>query len=295
MGGQGPQGDRGPAGPAGGPPPENVRVVGSFSMSGTGDSTSAATFDVLGFSWGAKNATGAGSAGSGAGAGKVTLSTLELVKKVDAASPALFLDAVQGTTLGQATLTITDSGGKTATLAFNHEIVTSVEQMAPASGGNPALETVKLAVSSVNFNVDPSFSDAGADPVVGQLALPDQTTAPLTALDWSAATPSSVGGSSGGGAGKPTFSDVSVTKALDPESPTLLQDLVAGQLLPTLGVTTSASGLALQNALVTSDTLSDDGTADGGPVETATFAFQKIQETVGSVSAGWDLSANGQF
>ena len=42
-------------------------------------------------------------------------------------------------------------------------------------------------------------------------------------------------------------------------------------------------------------TLSDDGTAEGGPVETATFAFQKIQETVGSVSAGWDLSANGQF
>ena len=95
MGAQGPQGDRGPAGPAGGPPPENVRVVGSFSMSATADSTSATTFDVLGFSWGAKNATDAGSAGSGAGAGKVTLSTLELVKKVDAASPALFLDAAK--------------------------------------------------------------------------------------------------------------------------------------------------------------------------------------------------------
>jgi type VI protein secretion system component Hcp len=103
-----------------------------------------------------------------------------------------------------------------------------------------------------------------------------------------------VGGSGGGAASKPTFSDISVTKALDPESPTLLHDLVAGQVLPSLGVTTSASALTLQNVLVTSDTLSDDGTAHGGPVETATFAFQKFQETVGSVSAGWDLATNAQ-
>jgi type VI protein secretion system component Hcp len=291
---QGPQGatgatgDRGPAGPAGGPPPENVRVVGSLSISGSGASGAPTTFDVLGFSWGEKNSAAIGSAGPGAGAGKVTFSSLTLVKKVDAASPVLFLDAVEGTTLGQATLTITDSGGKTATLAFPREVVSSVEQMAPASGGNPALETVKFNVASMNFNVDPSFSDAGADPVIGQLTLPDQTSAPLTALDWSAANPSAVGQPEG--ASKPTFSDVSVTKALDPMSPTLLNDLVTGQDLPNLGVTTSASGLALQRAVVTSDTVSDDGTATGGPVETATFAFLKFQETVGNVSASWNIA-----
>jgi type VI protein secretion system component Hcp len=196
--------------------------------------------------------------------------------------------------LARPTLTITDSGGKTATLAFARAVVSSVEQMAPASGGNPALETVKFDVASMNFNVDPSFSDAGADPVIGQLTLPDQTSAPLTALDWSVANTPAVGQSGGGGASKATFSDVSVTKALDPKSPTLLNDLVTGQVLSNLGVTTSASGLALQNAVVTSDTLSDDGTATGGPVETATFAFQKFQETVGNVSASWNLSTNPQ-
>lgn len=293
-GAQGPQGDKGPAGPAGGPPPENVRVVGSFTIHAAGGGEPSTTFDVLGFSWGAKNAADIGSGTTGAGAGKVMLSSLKLVKKVDANSPALFLAAVQGTTLGPATLSITDSAGHTSDLAFDQEAVTSVEQMAPASGGNPALETVKLAVASVHLSVDPGFSDAGADPVIGQLALPDQTSAPLTALDWSAANTPPAGGS-GSGASKPTFSDVSVTKALDPESSTLLDDLAAGHALSSVGVTTSASGLALQNVFVTSDTLSDDGTADGGPTEAATFAFQKIQETVGSTSVGWDLSTNGQF
>jgi type VI protein secretion system component Hcp len=293
-GAQGPQGDRGPAGPAGGPPPKNVRVVGSFTINDPSGGTPS-TFDVLGFSWGAKNSSSIGSSSTGAGAGKVAFSSLELVKKVDANSPALFLDAATGTTLGQATLTITDSGGKTATLAFDREAVTSVEQTAPASGGNPALETVKLAVASVKFNVDPDFSDAGSDPVIGQLAVPDQTSAPLTALDWSVANSTPEGASTGGTAGKPTFSDLSVTKALDAESPVLFGDVVAGQALSSLDVTTTASDLALQNTFVTSDTLSDDGTADGGPVETATFAFQKIKETVGSASASWDQTTNSQF
>src|SRR6201999_3977470 len=67
-GAQGPQGDRGPAGPAGGPPPQNVRTVGSLTI---GD----ATFDVLGFTWGVKNPESIGSQTGGAGAGKVTFST----------------------------------------------------------------------------------------------------------------------------------------------------------------------------------------------------------------------------
>lgn len=294
-GGQGPQGDRGPAGSAGGPPPQNVRVVGSLTVGDASSSDAPLTFDVLGFSWGVKSP--AGSQTGGAGAGKVTFSSLNVVKKVDANSPALLLDAASGTPIDQVKLTITDPHGGTATLTLHPAFLASVEQQAPASGGNPALETVKFTVGGGSVDVDPSFSDSGADPVVGQLTLPDQTaSAPLTALDWSATNPVTVGGgATGAGAGKVNFSDVSVTKALDPETPTLFGDLAAGQSITSVGVTTTASTLALSPAAVTSDTLSDDGTAAGGPAETVTFAFQKFQETVGSNSASWNLSANSPF
>jgi type VI protein secretion system component Hcp len=295
-GAQGPQGDRGPAGSAGGPPAQNVRVVGSLTVGDSSSSDAPLMFDVLGFSWGAKNPANIGSASGGAGAGKVTFTTFEVVKKVDANSPALLLDAASGTAIDQVQLTITDPQGGTATLTLHPAFLASVEQQAPASGGNPALETVKFTVGAGSVDVDPSFSDSGADPVLGQLTVPDQAaSAPLTALDWSATNPVTVGGATGSGAGKVNFSDVSVTKALDPETPTLFGDLAAGQNLPSVGVTTTASSLALSPAVVTSDTLSDDGTGDGGPVETVTFAFQKFQETVGSNSAGWNLSANSQF
>ena len=295
-GSQGPQGDRGPAGPAGGTPAQNVRVVGSLTVGDASSSDAPLTFDVLGFSWGAKNTANIGSQSGGAGAGKVSFSSFTVVKKVDANSPALLLDAAKGTEIDQVKLTITDPHGGTATLTLHPAFLASVEQQAPASGGNPALETVKFTVGAGSVDVDPSFSDSGADPVVGQLTLPDQTaSAPLTALDWSATNQATVGGTTGSGAGKVNFSDVSVTKALDPETPTVFGDLAAGQNLSSVGVTTTASTLALSPAAVTSDTLSDDGTADGGPVETVTFAFQKFQETVGSNSAGWDVTANSQF
>ena len=295
-GAQGPQGDRGPAGPAGGPPAQNVRVVGSLTVGDASSSAAPLTFDMLGFSWGAKSAAAIGSGTGGAGAGKVSVSSFNIVKNVDANSPALLLDAASGTQIDQVKLSITDPNGGTATLTLHPAFVVSLEQQAPSSGGNPALETVKFTVGAGGIDVDPSFSDSGADPVIGQLTLPDQAaSAPLTALDWSANNQVSVGGATGSGAGKVNFSDVSVTKALDPESPTLFGDLASGQNIPGVGVTTTASTLALSMAAITSDTLSDDGTADGGPVETVTFAFQKFQETAGGATASWNLSTNSQF
>ncbi|HXD64262.1 MAG TPA: type VI secretion system tube protein Hcp [Solirubrobacteraceae bacterium] len=270
--------------------------MGSLTVGDASSSDAPLTFDVLGFSWGAKNSPSIGTQSGGAGAGKVSFSDFDVVKKVDANSPALLLDTAKGTPIDQVKLTITDSNGATATLTLHPAFVVSVEQQAPASGGNPALETVKFTVGAGSVDVDPSFSDSGADPVIGQLMLPDQTaSAPLTALDWSATNQVPVGGATGSGAGKVNFSDVSVTKALDPETPTVFGGLAAGQSLSSVGVTTTASTLALSPVFITSDTLSDDGTADGGPVETVTFAFQKFQETVGSNSAGWDLSNNVSF
>ncbi|MDQ6803570.1 MAG: type VI secretion system tube protein Hcp, partial [Actinomycetota bacterium] len=209
-------------------------------------------------------------------------------------SPTLLLDVANGKHLNGATLTI-NGGGGTATVTLADVTVSQVEQQAPSPGGNPALETVKFNFGTVAEHVDSNFADTGAAAVVGQMALPGQPAVPLTNLDWSATNSDTAGGGSGGGAGKVTFSDVSVTKALDVQSPTLFDDAASGRALPSVGVTTTTSGLTLTNARVTSYSLSDDGTAGGGPAETVTFDFAKFQETVGNVVAGWDVTTNAPF
>ena len=108
--------------------------------------------------------------------------------------------------------------------------------------------------------------------------------------------PSASGSAGGGaGAGKAVFSDVAVTKAFDGETTALFNAITTGQHLDSVGLTTTQHGLALTSAFVTSESLSDDGTANGAPVEKVTFAYQKFQQTVGSVVAGWDIGQNIAF
>ena len=53
-------------------------------------------FEIYSFSWGASNPTTIGSSSGGAGAGKVSLSSFNIMKKTDSASPALFTELRQG-------------------------------------------------------------------------------------------------------------------------------------------------------------------------------------------------------
>lgn len=62
--------------------------------------------------------------GTGAGAGKVTLSGLQLTKQIDLSSPQLFLKCCNGTHFEKATMTLREAGGETPVEYFIVEMKT---------------------------------------------------------------------------------------------------------------------------------------------------------------------------
>ena len=66
--------------------------------------------EVLSWSWGVSQ-TGSGRAGAGGGAGRAQFKDLTVTKKLDAASPQLFVDTASGRHIARATLTIRPRSG----------------------------------------------------------------------------------------------------------------------------------------------------------------------------------------
>lgn len=103
------RGPQGPVGPQGAQGPAGSPLIGetSFGVSGGGrmflkidgisgestDKTHKSQIDLLGFSFGAR---GQGSSGGGGGAGKATIQSFTITKRLDKASPLLFKAAATG-------------------------------------------------------------------------------------------------------------------------------------------------------------------------------------------------------
>ena len=110
-------------------------------------SVGAGAFNVLSWSWGASNPTTIGSGGGG-GTGKVSLSSLNVLKDFDACSPALFGAVATGRHFESATLVQSNSDGTVTTLALTDVIIESWQ----ASGSvatEQATESVSLAFAKV--------------------------------------------------------------------------------------------------------------------------------------------------
>lgn len=73
-------------------------------------------FAISSFSFGDSLNTSAGSASSGAGAGKPTFQEISIVKKLDDCTPLLFGAVAQGTLIPNATITVVSKGGKSPVL-----------------------------------------------------------------------------------------------------------------------------------------------------------------------------------
>src|ERR1700739_792594 len=69
-------------------------------------------YELYSFSWGASNPVTVGSAAGGMGAGKVSLSSFNVMKKTDNASPTLFKACCTGTHYPTATVVLRKAGGK---------------------------------------------------------------------------------------------------------------------------------------------------------------------------------------
>jgi type VI secretion system secreted protein Hcp len=127
--------------------------------------------EIKSFSWGATNPATIG-AGGGGGAGKVSITSFNITKLSDVASPLLFQSCCRGDHYPKAVITLIKSGGTSAFDFIKYEFekvyVESVQWSGAAGGDDTPLESVSLAFSRVSFTYTPQNPDGSkGSPAVG--------------------------------------------------------------------------------------------------------------------------------
>jgi type VI secretion system secreted protein Hcp len=130
----------------------------------------------------------------------------------------------------------------------------------------------------------------------------------LLSWSWGVANPGPHSTGGGGGAGKPSFHDLSFTHKIDKASPLLLRGCATGQHLKDATITRRKAGkgqqeflvIKMNDVIITSVTEADDN--GGSQSEMVTLAFAKVdveyrpQKPDGSLDAGihfkYDIKAN---
>ncbi len=138
---------------------------GSPAIKGeTKDSTYSAkdAFEIYSFSWGASNPVTIGSATTGVGSGKVSISSFNVMKKTDNASPQLFQACCSGTHYPQATVVLRKAGGKQVVYLeydFKEVFVESVQWSGSSGGDDTPTESVSFAFGHVDVKYTPQKAD----------------------------------------------------------------------------------------------------------------------------------------
>ncbi len=115
------------------------------------------------FSWGASNPVTFGS-GTGGGAGKVSVSSFNLMKKTDSASPLLFQSCCKGDHYKKATVTLRKAGGEQINYLvyeFDTVFVESIQWSGSSGGDDTPTESLSLAYAKVTISYQPQ-TDKGA-------------------------------------------------------------------------------------------------------------------------------------
>ena len=125
---------------------------------------------------------------------------------------------------------------------------------------------------------------------VGTLTIPPPFgSLPVAAWSWGASNSSTIVGG-GGGAGRPH--DLSITRAIDGQSPLFFRVVARGEHLPTVTLVDGPTTITLTNVLITGYSTGD--TPPGNSVtrlENISFAFEKAVYTVNGVTACFNFSA----
>ena len=126
-------------------------------------------FEPYSFSWGASNPVSIGSASSGAGAGKASISSFNIMKKTDKASPVLFLACCKGGHYPKADVVLRKSGGKAVeylTYSFSEVFVESIQWSGSAGGDDTPSESVSFAFGKCELKYYPQDEKGGAGTAV---------------------------------------------------------------------------------------------------------------------------------
>ena len=127
--------------------------------------------EIYSFSWGASNPTTIGSASTGVAAGKVSVSSFNVMKKTDKASPLLFQNCCQGQHIDKVIVTLRKAGGKAGqkpflTYTFTTVMVDSIQWSGSSGGDDTPTESLSLAFGKVEIeymiqNADGSLAKGG--------------------------------------------------------------------------------------------------------------------------------------
>jgi len=115
-------------------------------------------FEIYSFSFGASNPTTIGSATAGAAGGKVSISSFNIMKKTDSASPGLFLNCCKGEHFTKGHVVLRKAGGtalKYLTYDFSEVFVDNIQWSGSAGGDDTPTESVSFAFSSVDITYTP--------------------------------------------------------------------------------------------------------------------------------------------
>jgi type VI secretion system secreted protein Hcp len=135
----------------------------------TGESTAkdmAGKIEIYSFSWGASNPTTVSSGSTGLAAGKVSISSFNVMKKTEKSSPSLFSACCQGKHFASATVTMRkatgDSGQKAfLTYTFTDVMVESVQWSGSTGGDDTPTESVSFAFAKVAISYQQQDSKGG--------------------------------------------------------------------------------------------------------------------------------------
>lgn len=118
-------------------------------------------FEIYSFSWGASNPTTIGSASGGAGAGKVSISSFNVMKRTDSSSAAMFTNCAKGSHFTKAHVVLRKAGGTAIpylTYEFEEVFVDSIQWSGSSGGDDTPTESVSFAFGKVAIEYEPQLA-----------------------------------------------------------------------------------------------------------------------------------------
>jgi type VI secretion system secreted protein Hcp len=128
--------------------------------------------EIQSFSLGASNPSTIGAGGGGGGGGKVSISSFNILKRSDSASPKLFNTCCQGDHYPTAVVTLNKSAGKAPIDFIKYEfeeVYVDTIQWSGASGGDDTpIESVSFSFAKITVTYTPQKPDGSkGSPAVG--------------------------------------------------------------------------------------------------------------------------------
>lgn len=134
---------------------DGTTIKGDATAKGLDKPAATGWMEIFSFSWGASNPTTVGTAGAGLSAGKVSVSSFNIMKKSDNASPLLFSSCCNGQHFKAATVVMRKATGKAGGQGtfiqydFTDVMIESIQWSGSTGGDDTPSESVSLAFAKV--------------------------------------------------------------------------------------------------------------------------------------------------